>query len=91
MLELLSKIINEEVLSVSVNVINIYTNNSHEYGIKSNQILAGRYSVVLPKRINQVFIIEALNFILQNNYFLFDDTYYRQQWERKQFLFLRTW
>eukprot|EP00106_Octopus_bimaculoides_P011984 XP_014779426.1 PREDICTED: uncharacterized protein LOC106875695 [Octopus bimaculoides] len=77
MLEL--KKINEEALLVFFDVINLYTNIPHDYGIKAIKFCLEKYTEVLPERINQIFIIESLKIILQNNYFPFDDTYYRQK------------
>ncbi|XP_029653875.1 uncharacterized protein LOC115227088, partial [Octopus sinensis] len=79
MQEHLPKAIKEEALLVSFDLINLYTNIPHDYGIKAIKFWLEKYSEVLPGRINQIFIIEYLKCILQNNYFLFHDAYYRQK------------
>ncbi|XP_029641447.1 uncharacterized protein LOC115215981 [Octopus sinensis] len=79
MLEHLPKTIIEEAVLVTLDVINLYTNIPHDYGMKAIKFWLEKYPEVLLERINQTFIIESLKFILQNNYFLFDDTYYRQK------------
>ncbi|XP_029648356.1 uncharacterized protein LOC115222314 [Octopus sinensis] len=79
MLEHIPKTINKEAVLVTLDIINLYTNIPHDYGMKAIKFWLEKYPEVLPERINQTFMIESLKCILQNNYFLFDDTYYRQK------------
>ncbi|XP_014781979.1 uncharacterized protein LOC106877555 [Octopus bimaculoides] len=79
-LEHLPKTTDEEALLVSFDVINLYTYIPHDYGIEAIKFWLEKHPEALPDRINQTFIIESLKFIPQNNYFIFDTTYYRQKY-----------
>ncbi|GAB1597911.1 uncharacterized protein LOC115215981, partial [Argonauta hians] len=80
-IEFLNKLpinINTNTLLVSFDVVNLYTNIPHEYGLEAIQYWLNHSPTTLHERMNQDFIIEGLKFILQNNYFGFNNTTYRQ-------------
>ena len=79
MLNHLPKTINEEAQFVSFDVANLYTSIPHNYAIEAIGLWLTKHPGALPKCINTTFIIESLKFILQNNYFIFNDAYYRQK------------
>ncbi|XP_029654788.1 uncharacterized protein LOC115228323 [Octopus sinensis] len=68
--------VKEGTLLVSFDVVNLYTNIPHDYGIEA---VTEKYAEEISGCINHRIIIEALKFILLNNYFMFDTTYYRQK------------
>ncbi|XP_029648933.1 uncharacterized protein LOC115222773 [Octopus sinensis] len=79
MLNHLPETVKEGTLLVSFDVVNLYTNIPHDYGIEAITFRLEKYPEAIPGRINHSFIIEALKFILLNNFFMFDTTYYRQK------------
>ncbi|XP_029646732.1 uncharacterized protein LOC115220725 [Octopus sinensis] len=79
MLNHLLKTVKDRTLLVSFNMVNLYTNIPHDYGIEAITFWLEKYPEEIPGRINQNFVIEVLKFVLLNNHFLFDTTYYRQK------------
>ncbi|XP_036357571.1 uncharacterized protein LOC118762697 [Octopus sinensis] len=79
MLNYLPNTINEGTLLVSFDVVNLYTNIPHDYGIEAITFWLEKYSEGIPGRINHRLIIAALKFILLNNYIMFHTVYYRQK------------
>ncbi|XP_036356694.1 uncharacterized protein LOC118762276 [Octopus sinensis] len=66
-------------LLVSFDVINLYTSIPHEYGIIAIQYWLEKFPNDIPDRIRKEFIIEGIRFILQNNFFNFNENTYRQK------------
>ncbi|XP_029652811.1 uncharacterized protein LOC115225978 [Octopus sinensis] len=79
MLNHLPNTVKEGTLLVSFDVVNLYTNTPHDSGIEAITFWLEKYPEDISGRINHRIIIEALKFILLNNYFMFDTTYYRQK------------
>ncbi|XP_029639540.1 uncharacterized protein LOC115214481 [Octopus sinensis] len=79
MLNHLPKTVKEGTLLVSFDVVNLYTNIPHDYGIEATTFWLEKFPEEIPGRINHRFIIGALKFILLNNNFMFDTVYYRQK------------
>eukprot|EP00106_Octopus_bimaculoides_P001170 XP_014768612.1 PREDICTED: uncharacterized protein LOC106868030 [Octopus bimaculoides] len=78
MLNHLPKTVNEKILLVSFNVVNLYSNIPHTLRIEAITFWLNNYSFELPTRLNKELVIEGLRFILQNNYFIFNNNYYRK-------------
>ena len=64
---------------VSFDVENLYTNIPHKLGIEAIQFWLEKYPEELPSRIDKNFILEGIKFILENNYFCFNDQYILQK------------
>ncbi|XP_052822662.1 transient receptor potential cation channel subfamily V member 5 [Octopus bimaculoides] len=64
---------------VSFDVINLYTSIPHEYGLIAIQYWLEKFPHDIPDRIGKEFIIEEIKFILQNNFFNFNENTYRQK------------
>ena len=64
---------------VSFDVENLYTNIPHKLGIEAIQFWLEKYPEELPARIDKNFILEGIRFILENNYFCFNDQYFLQK------------
>ena len=79
MLNHLPKTVNENTHIVSFDVVNLYSNIPHNYGIEAIRYWLDSFTYELPDRIDKKFIIEGLQFILENNYFMFNDKTYRQK------------
>ena len=63
---------------VSFDITSLYSNISHELGLKAINYWLNKYPNECSKRFNNNFITESILFILKNNTFLFDDIFYRQ-------------
>ncbi|XP_029647711.1 uncharacterized protein LOC115221649 [Octopus sinensis] len=79
MLNHLPEKVKEETVLVRFDVINLYTNISHNYGIEATQDWLDKYPEETPGRINKDFIIESITVILQSNHLMFDTSVYRQK------------
>ncbi|CAC5415568.1 unnamed protein product [Mytilus coruscus] len=80
MLNHLPNNVEENTIIVSFDVVSLYTNIPHKYGIEAINYWIEKYKTELPSRINkEIILIEGLRFILQNNYFMFDNQMYRQK------------
>lgn len=66
-------------LSLSLDLINLYTGILHGYGIESIQFWLQKYPKVLSDCIYQIFVIESQKFVLQSNCFLLERSSYRQK------------
>ena len=78
MLNHLPEMVNEETIFVSFDVVNLYTNIPHDYGVEAITYWLEKYND-LPERIDKNFVIDGLKFILENNFFTFDNEFYRQK------------
>ncbi|CAC5406941.1 unnamed protein product [Mytilus coruscus] len=79
MLNHLPNNVEENTIIVSFDVVSLYTNIPHKYGIEASIYWIEKYKPELPNRINKEIIFEGLRFILQKNYFMFDNQMYRQK------------
>lgn len=68
----------KETTLYSVDISSLYTNITHELGVEAITYWLNRYRDLVPTRFTNSFIIESLEFVLKNNNFIFDDTYYQQ-------------
>ena len=69
---------NPDTLLVSFDVVNLYTNIPHDLGIEVIEYWLRKFPQELPARISVEFLLEGIKFILENNYFCFNDTYFLQ-------------
>eukprot|EP00106_Octopus_bimaculoides_P006452 XP_014773894.1 PREDICTED: uncharacterized protein LOC106871769 [Octopus bimaculoides] len=79
MLNHLPKTVNEKTLLVSFDVVNLSSNIPHTLGIEAITFWLDNYTYELSSRIKKELIIEGLRFILKNNYFIFNNEYFRQK------------
>ena len=63
---------------VSCDIVSLYTNIPHELGIEALRYWLTRYPDLLPQRFTVDFVLEAAEFILKNNNFMFDGVCYHQ-------------
>ena len=68
----------QNTLLVSFDVVSLYTNISHELGIKAIDNWLTKYPNLIHKRFSKDFILESIKTILENNNFLFNDVMYNQ-------------
>ena len=63
---------------VSFDVVNLYTNISHELGIEAINSWLSKYPELIHDRFTKEFILESTKLILENNNFYFNETMYTQ-------------
>ena len=68
----------ENVLLVSYDVVNLYSNIPHDLGIQAIDYWLKKYPMLLHSRIKPDFILEGIQFILKNNTFKCNDEFYKQ-------------
>ena len=59
-------------------IVSLYTNISHELGMDALRYWTQKLRSVIPSRFTTEFILDCTNFILSNNYFIFDSVMYLQ-------------
>ena len=69
---------NPDTLLVSFDIVNLYTNIPHDLGKEAIEYWLRKFPQELPTRISVEFLLEGIKFILENNYFCFNDTYFLQ-------------
>ena len=69
---------NPDTLLVSFDVVNLYTNIPHDLGIEAKEYWLRKFPQELQTRISVEFLLEGIKFILENNHFCFNDTYFLQ-------------
>ena len=79
MLNNLPESVDQNCKLVSFDVVNLYTNIPHNYGIEAIQHWLNTYPDDLHPRFEKEFVLKGLRFILENNYFNFNDKSYRQK------------
>ena len=62
----------------SCDVVSLYTSISHKLGLSALKYWINKCRDLIPERFTDVFILEAAEFILTNNYFLFDNQMFLQ-------------
>lgn len=67
-----------ETILVSFDVTNLYSNIDHDLGVEAIKYWLDNFPECIPDRIEKKFIIESVKFVLENNFFYFDKTHYRQ-------------
>ena len=74
----LPKEVTTTTILASFDVVNLYSNIPHSYGIEAIQYWLEKYPQELPEQTHKNFIIKGIKFILENNYFVFNNEIYRQ-------------
>ena len=74
----LPKSVNANTKLVSFDVVNLYSNIPHDLGIKALRYWLDKHPSGIPERVSKEFIIESIQFILDNNTFHFDGAHYKQ-------------
>ena len=77
-LQYLPKEVTTTTILASFDVVNLYSNIPHSYGIEAIQYWLEKYPQELPERTHKNFIIKGIKFILENIYFVFNNEIYRQ-------------
>ena len=60
------------------NIVSLYTNISHDLGIKAIISWLTKYPELIHERFSKEFILESIKIILENNNFYFNDKMYTQ-------------
>jgi ribosomal protein S27E len=68
----------KNTLLVSFDVVNLYTNIPHKLGIEAVNYWLDKHPNLLHSRFNKGFIVNALQLILENNSFTFNEKQYQQ-------------
>ena len=63
---------------ISCDVVSLYTSIPLELGIEALNYWIDKLSTLIPDRFSKAFILESVQFILTNNYFMFDCTIWHQ-------------
>ena len=63
---------------ISVDVKSMYENLEENLGIPALRFFLSQYSNLLPPRISENFVVEAMIFILNNNIGYFNGEFYKQ-------------
>lgn len=71
--------IHPDSILVSFDVTNLYSNIPHELGLSAITYWIEKCPHLLNTRFSKEFVIESLQFILENNFIHFNGTYYRQK------------
>ena len=62
----------------SCDIVSLYTSINHDLGILALRYWVTKLRDLIPKRFTTDFILESASFVLQNNFFKFDDITYHQ-------------
>ena len=57
---------------ISCDIVSLYTNIPHALGVEAVRYWLTKRTDLIPARFSIEFILEAVQFVLQNNYFMFD-------------------
>ena len=68
----------EDTLLVTFDVVNLYTNIPHTFGLEALNYWLENHPESLHARFNKEFILECAKFILQNNNMSFNHEFYNQ-------------
>ena len=77
-LKYVPKIVPHNTLLVSFDIVSLYTNISHDLGIKAINSWLTKYPELIHERFSKEFILESIKIILENNNFYFNDKMYTQ-------------
>ena len=69
---------NENTTLLTCDIISLYTNIPHEYGLKALEFWVEKHPESINERFSKEFILESAEIILKNNNFKFNDIYYTQ-------------
>ena len=67
-----------ETIIATFDVENLYPNIPHDLGLEAIKYWLEKHPKELPTRISKNFILEGIKFILENNYFCFNDAHFLQ-------------
>ena len=62
----------------SFDIVSLYTNINHELGIEALSYWFDKLRDLIPRRLSKRFVLEACSFVLKNNNFQFDKTFWHQ-------------
>ena len=68
----------EDTLLVTFDVVNLYTNIPHTFGLEALDYWLENHPESLHARFNKEFVLEYAKFILQNNNMKFNNEFYNQ-------------
>ena len=68
----------QDTILASFDVMNLYSNIPHDFGLEAIKYWLDSYPEEIPERVSKDFIMDSLQFILENNYFLFNGQAFRQ-------------
>ena len=74
----IKRTVNRSDILVTFDVISIYTNIDNTLGIQAISYWLNKFPEKLPRNNSKEFIIDALNLVVQNNTFTFDEDHYLQ-------------
>ena len=74
----LPRTLNYSATLYSFDIVSLYTNITHDLGLKALEYFIDKYRDIIPSRFTKEFIIKSVSFILNNNNFLFDNILYHQ-------------
>ena len=77
-LKYVPKIVPQNTLLVSFDIVSLYTNISHDLGIKAINSWLTKHPELIHERFSKEFILESIIIILQNNNFYFNDKMHTQ-------------
>ena len=77
-LKYVPKIVPQNTLLVSFDIVSLYTNISHDLGIEAINSWLTKYPELIHERFSKEFILESIKIILENNNFYFNDKMYTQ-------------
>ena len=63
---------------LTCDIISLYTNIPHDLGLRALNYYIDKYRYVIPSRFTKDFILEATEFVLKNNNFIFLEQMYNQ-------------
>ena len=69
----------EETILVSFDVESLYSNIPHDLGLRAIKYFLNKYPFEIDDRFSDDFILQAIEFILKNNTFYFNNEYFRQR------------
>ena len=69
----------KDTILTSFDIEALYSNIPHKLGLEAIKYWIEKYPNTLNSRFSKEFIIDGIKFILENNIFCFNDTFYRQE------------
>ena len=63
---------------ISCDIVSLYTNIPHDLGVEAVRYWIQRHPELIPSRFTTDFIVEAVLFVLKNNFFMFDGVCWHQ-------------
>ena len=69
----------KDTILTSFDIEALYSNIPHKLGLEAIKYWIEKYPYTLNSRFSKEFILDGIKFILENNIFCFNDTFYRQE------------